>query len=178
MDTLDKKWYHYAILFFIFCVIGWIYELIWFYAAGDGLVNRGFLFGPYLPIYGIGILALYFCLRKLIKKETLPSILAVFLVVMIIVTVVEFSGSVFLEKCFNLELWNYDDHPLNLQGRISLPNSVCLSCGAMIILYYIWPVLEKMIAKLKQKPAIILAVILCSVMSVDFIITLVSKLAV
>lgn len=177
MDKLDKKWYHFVIFFFAFCFIGWIYELIWYLAAGEGLVNRGFLYGPYLPIYGVGVLALYFCLRKLIKKETLLSILLVFLAVMVIVSVIEFIGHVILEKCFNLELWNYTDQPLNLQGRISLPNSTCLSTGALILLYYVWPFLEKIVGKLKEKHAKILAIIICLVMGTDLIITLIGHLA-
>ena len=48
-----KKCNKYINFFFVYCVIGWIYEVIWEAAIGNGFVNRGFLHGPYLPIYGI-----------------------------------------------------------------------------------------------------------------------------
>ena len=49
--------------FLVYCVIGWIYEVIWEFKVGNGFVNRGFLYGPYLPIYGFGVLTLLLILK-------------------------------------------------------------------------------------------------------------------
>jgi len=186
MDKLDKKWYHYVCFFYVFCVIGWIYEVIWEAAIGNGFVNRGFLYGPHLPIYGFGVLILYFLLRKLIKKDirigkVKVTPIIVFLAIMVIASVVEYIGSLFLEKCFGLELWNYSYDvitindkviPLNLNGRISIRNSTILSLGAMLMLYFVWPLLEKIFSKVKPNVAKIIAIIILIVMSVDLIFTL------
>ena len=186
MDKLEKKWYHFVNFFYIFCVIGWIYEVIWEFGVGNGFVNRGFLFGPHLPIYGFGVLILYFILRRLIKKDIKIGKLKitpiiVFLAVMIIVSVIEYIGSVFLEKCFNQELWNYSYDviningtiiPLNLNGRISLRNSTFLSLGAMVMLYIIWPFLEFVYSKIKDNVVKVLAIFIICGMSVDLIFTL------
>ena len=55
--------------FFVYCVIGWGYEVIWEVIIGNGFVNKGFLYGYYLPIYGFGTLILYFMLRNLQAKK-------------------------------------------------------------------------------------------------------------
>ena len=145
---------------------------------GHGFVNRGFLHGPYLPIYGIGVLVLYFVLRKLIKKDIkiwkIPvTPVIVFIAIMVIVSFIEYMGSLFLEKCFGMELWNYSYDKFNLNGRISLRNSACLSAGAMVMLYLVWPLLEKLYGKISEKVAKITAIIICLVMGCDLIITLI-----
>ena len=79
------------ITFFIYCVIGWLYEVIWIYILDGKLTNRGFLFGPYLPIYGFGMLLLIMLLRKVMKKKisfddykSVPILLIAFLFIFII----------------------------------------------------------------------------------------------
>ena len=178
MDKLEKKWHHFVNFFFVFCVIGWLYEVVWEFAIGHGFVNRGFLHGPYLPIYGFGVLILYFVLRKFIKKEIKVGKLNVtpiliFLLIMVIVSVVEYIGSVFLEKCFGLTLWDYSYDALNLNGRISLRNSTLLSLGAMLMLYFVLHLLEKIFEKVSAKTSIILASLIILVMGIDLIIKII-----
>ena len=80
-----KKVRNYVIIFFVYAVIGWLYEVLLFYFRGDGLINRGFLYGPYLPVYGFGGLLLVVLLNKiLIKKKNkiwdwIKDILLIFL---------------------------------------------------------------------------------------------------
>ena len=77
--------------FFIYCIIGWLYEVIWIYLLDGKLTNRGFLFGPYLPIYGFGMLLLLVLLRKLMNKKlsfsnylSIPTLLVAFLFIFIV----------------------------------------------------------------------------------------------
>ena len=64
-----NKWYFYVCCFFVYCVIGWIYEVIWEFKVGNGFVNKGFLHGCYLPVYGFGGIILLFSLKKLMNKK-------------------------------------------------------------------------------------------------------------
>ena len=186
MDKIEKKWFHFVDFFYVFCVIGWIYEVIWEFAVGHGFVNRGVLYGPHLPIYGIGVLSLYFILRKLIKKEIKIgkiniSPVIVFCLIMVIVSVIEYIGAVFVEDILKLDrLWDYSSDvievgekiiPLNIQGRISLRNSSLLSAGAMLMLYFVWPFLEKLFVTVSDKVSKIIAIVIIAVMSVDCILT-------
>lgn len=57
------------IIFCVYAIIGWIYEVSWYLIVRHIFVNRGVLFGPYLPIYGFGILILLLILKKIINKK-------------------------------------------------------------------------------------------------------------
>ena len=123
-----------------------------------------------------GVLLLYAILNKTMSKKTKIGKLnikplIVFLLIMVIVSAVEYLGSLFLEKCFGMELWNYSYDFLNLDGRISLRNSTCLSIGAMFMLYLIWPILEKIHKKIDEDISIILSILIIMVMGIDLIMT-------
>lgn len=59
------------ITFIIYALIGWLYEVLWmwFVVPPKHFINRGVLYGPFLPIYGFGMLIILFCLGKIIKKK-------------------------------------------------------------------------------------------------------------
>ena len=67
--NLKNNWSFYVCCFLVYCIIGWIYEIIWEFAIGNGFVNRGFLYGPYLPIYRFGVLTLLFILHNILHKK-------------------------------------------------------------------------------------------------------------
>ncbi len=164
--------------FITYCFIGWIYEVIWEAAIGNGFVNRGFLFGPYLPIYGFGVLTLYFVLRKLMKKKirlfnkiNITPII-VFLAILIIASSIEYFASFIMELLFHKRWWDYSYDILNINGRVSLRNSSILAAGAMVLLYGVHPILDKFYNKLKPKAMKIIAGIILTVVSIDFIVTI------
>ena len=53
----------------LYCFIGWIYEVILEFSYGNGFINRGFLHGPYLPVYGFGALLILLTIRPFSKKK-------------------------------------------------------------------------------------------------------------
>ena len=71
MKKFLEKFTNYYITFCIYAFIGWIYEvfLLWFVMKPYKFVNRGVLLGPFLPIYGFGVLLLLICLGKFMKKK-------------------------------------------------------------------------------------------------------------
>ncbi|MBQ9019552.1 MAG: putative ABC transporter permease [Bacilli bacterium] len=71
MKRILEKFSNYYIIFCIYALIGWLYEvlLMWFVFEPHKFVNRGVLFGPFLPIYGFGVLILILCLNKFMKKH-------------------------------------------------------------------------------------------------------------
>jgi len=171
----------YICCFFIYCVIGWIYEVTWEAAIGNGFVNRGFLNGCYLPIYGFGTIILYFILNKLMKKKIkLGNInitpIIVFLAVIVMVSTIEYVSSFAMESIFNKRWWDYSYDILNINGRVSLRNSSILSAGAMLFLYGIEPLLRKLFSKFKQNILKNLAIVITSVMIIDLFVTIIRYL--
>ena len=177
-EEQERSFSFYVLAFLTYCFIGWVYEVIWEAAIGNGFVNRGFLYGPYLPIYGFGVLALYFILRKLMKKKikifnkiSITPII-VFIAILIIASSIEYFASYIMELLFHKRWWDYSYDILNINGRVSLRNSSILAAGAMVLLYGIHPFLEKHYNKLKPRIMKILARIIVLVVAVDFIITM------
>lgn len=167
----------YICCFFVYCVIGWLYEVIWEAAIGNGFVNRGFLHGCYLPIYGFGALVLYFLLKKLMQKKIKIKSLNItpvvtFLAILVIVSIIEFFASYFMELIFDKRWWDYSQDILNLNGRISLRNSSLLALGGMLFIYIIQPILDKTIGKLNKTTIRNISIVILSVMIIDFIVTI------
>ncbi len=159
-------------LFFMYSVIGWIYEeVLEVFIYQTGFTNRGFLFGPYLPVYGAGAVIFLILLypMKDKKKFSYGTPLAVFLGSMIIATVVELITSYGL-SCFGLELWNYDHYFLNFQGRIALNPSVRFGLGGVFFLYVLQPLFERIIKKQSQKILQVVATVIAGVMLVDLVV--------
>lgn len=167
----------YPCYFIVYCFIGWIYEVIWEFKVGNGFVNRGFLYGPYLPIYGFGVLILLLLLHKLLKKKikvfkvNITPIL-VFLAILFIVSFIEYIASFGMELVFHKRWWDYSYDKFNLNGRISLRNSSLLAIGAFALIYLVQPLLEKAFRKLSDRTIKIISRIIICIVSLDFIITI------
>ena len=89
----DKKQFNYLFYFFLYSVIGWCYEVVLeVFIYKWGFSNRGVLFGPYCPVYGVGALVFIFTVYVLVKnkpwKERLWKLPIVFIGCMIIATII------------------------------------------------------------------------------------------
>lgn len=139
-----QTWFLY---FWTYCVLGWCYEVFLEVVVYRwGFSNRGFLWGPYLPVYGVGALLILGCLRGLTKKplrvgrvNLMPAV--VFLAVVALTTVVELIASYLLEWTTGGWLWDYTRYAIQWQGRICLSASLRFGVGGMIILYLLQPLL-------------------------------------
>lgn len=167
-----------GITFFTYCLIGWIYEVIITYYAFHHFENRGFLHGPYLPIYGFSAIFLILTLNKIyerkvyIKKVPITSLL-IFLLTFIISSVIEYLTSYVLEKGFNLVLWDYYGYKYNLNGRISLTTSTYFGIGGLIIFYIVQPLLRLLKNKISFKILNPIGIAIILIMLLDLIITLI-----
>ena len=102
-------------IFIVYAVIGWCSEVA--YAALDTgkFVNRGFLNGPYCPIYGFGISLVIVVLTPL--KENL---LILYIGSVILTSVIEYITGYLLEKVFHNKWWDYSNKKWNMDGYICL----------------------------------------------------------
>ncbi len=87
--------------FIVYSVIGWLWETFYCSLKDRRFVFRGFLLGPYCPVYGFGVAAV------LLLVPDSGSLLTLYFNSLVIVTVIEFIGSWFLERFFNMKLWDY-----------------------------------------------------------------------
>lgn len=147
---------------FIYSFLGWIVETIYCRILDGKWTNRGFLFGPYCPIYGFGALIIICFLRKF---EESP--LKVFLFALLFTSILEYLTSYILEKMFNAKWWDYSDRKYNLNGRICLLNSLEFGVLGLVITYFIHPNISSIIELLPNELTQLISIVLLIIMSVD-----------
>lgn len=105
--------------FYIYCFLGWCFESGYATIKQRKLTNRGFLRGPYIPIYAFGAIFVL-----IITDNFQGSILSVYFSGLIAATVLEYIAGYVMEKLFKVKYWDYSDHKFNLNGYISLSTSI------------------------------------------------------
>ena len=126
--------------FVIYSFFGWIFECIYCSSIEKKWNNRGFLFGPLCPIYGVGALWIII-LYKIFCFTTIELFLVSFFGSMVL----EYGTSFLLEKLFHARWWDYSNLPLNLHGRISLFTGIGFGLGGMFVIYMLMHRVEKII---------------------------------
>lgn len=125
---------YYFSLFLIFSFIGWIIEVVWNLFTDKKLVNRGFLIGPYCPIYGVGCLLLILLLGRFKNDFVL-----LFFMSIVVCSILEYSTSYVMEKLFKARWWDYSEYPLNLNGRICAATMIPFGVLGVLVVYYLNP---------------------------------------
>ena len=145
--------------FFAFGFVGWLWEVS-LHLFGDGVfVNRGVMHGPWLPIYGGGVVMILVLLARWRSKPYLEAILIVLLC-----GAVEYTTSFTLEQIAGMRWWDYTGYFLNLNGRICGEGLTVFALGGMGAVYLLVPVLDSMWSRMRTK---VLAVV-CSILLACF----------
>lgn len=147
--------------FFIFCFAGWIYESLFVSIRSRKLVNRGFLVGPVLPLYGFGAVGVYLLLRPFAE---IPSLL--YVMGMLVATVLEYVTSVLLERLFHTKWWDYSEEPYNFQGRVALIPSMFWGILSLLMFDFFQPAATWVIQRIPDKAGhialIFVSVVFCA----------------
>lgn len=147
----------YYIYFMLYAIFGWIYEVVLeVFIYKWGFTNRGVLFGPYCPVYGVGALLFIFLIYPLIKNKSFKQkvffIPIVFLLTMLVATTVELLTSYLCEFIMGSWPWQtYADYRYNFQARIALSPSIRFGIGGVIFLYLLQPLFEFIIKRWSKK---------------------------
>ena len=120
----------YFLLFFIYSFGGWLLEIATVSLKEKKFVSRGFLIGPYLPIYGFGAV-----LMTLFLTRYSYDIIVLFILSFTLCCVLEYITSYIMEKLFNARWWDYSNRRFNINGRVCLLNGIYFGlCGLLVIL--------------------------------------------
>ncbi len=156
----------YFIIFIIYSLMGWFVEV------GDTLfhekkfVNRGFLIGPYCPIYGIALLLVSWLLKNYISKPV-----GLFVMSVTLCAIIEYIVSFILEKLFKTRWWDYSHKKFNINGRVCLENLIPFGFGCMLVMYVINPLIYKLVNIIPNNILIIIGIILLIIFIVDICIS-------
>ena len=129
---------HLSFLFIFGSVLGWVLEVFFRRIVHKKWVNPGFLKGPYLPIYGIGIVILYVVASvKLPIDSSVATYILKTLAIGFLMTAVEYIGGVIFIKKAGIKLWDYTDRLYNCQGLICpLFSSIWTFLGAIYLVFF------------------------------------------
>ena len=155
------------LMFLIYSVIGYIVEVASVSLIEKKLVlSRGFLIGPYIPIFGVGAVLMT---NLLTRYE--EDVIVLFIMSTIICTTLEYITSVVMEKIFKLRWWDYSDKSFNLNGRVCLSTGMLFGLGGVVVIKIINPILYKLVSRIPEILLIILAIILGLLFLSDLIVT-------
>lgn len=150
-------------LFFIFAIIGWIWEVVLHIIVDGEFVKRGVLQGPWLPIYGYGGILILTVLNKFRAKP-----LTQFIAIIILCGTIEYFTSVYLETIYNGQRWwDYSGYFLNLHGRICAEGLLVFGLGGIAIVYIAAPLLDNIVKKVNHKKLVTVCCILVILFAID-----------
>ena len=159
------------LVFYLYCVLGWCFESTVVSVEQRRFVNRGFLRGPMLPIYGFGAVIL---LHVSLPLKQHPVWL--YLASMIAATVFEYIVGVVMEKIFKVKYWDYSKQRFQFQGYICLRSSLCWGFLGLILTSVIHPPIEKLVVGLPFVGLIVIDVLFSAAFISDVIVSVRSAL--
>ena len=154
------------LLYLMYAFLGWVVEVVNSYIQHKRFINRGFMIGPYCPIYGTGVLLIIFLL-----KDYTNNYLVLFILSMTVCMVVEYLTSLVMELLFNARWWDYSNRKFNINGRVCLETAIPFGLCGMLIMYVINPIFVKLLDKGSEKFIIILGIILMILFFTDLIVS-------
>ena len=159
LQTIEKLFLY----FLMAAIIGWCYEVFLEVVVYRwGFQNRGVLFGPYCPVYGVGMLAFLLCFGKFAKMQ---------------LTLIELAVSYLLEWTTGSWPWQtYADYAFNFQARVALSQSVRFGIGGVLFLYLLRPLFAKITGLMSEKVLHVVSITAAVIMGLDLICTVIFKL--
>lgn len=151
----------YILLFFTYAILGWLMEVGCKLVETKKFINRGFLIGPYCPIYGWGAIIITLLLNKYLADP-----IALFIIAIVICSIIEYVTSYFMEKIYHARWWDYSRRKYNINGRICLETMIPFGILGVLIMYFANPFFTGIYEKI---PEIALTVI-CSFLVIVFLI--------
>lgn len=158
------------IIFLTGCLIGWIYEEVFYWFTEGLLRNRGVLYGPWLPIYGFGTLIIY--AMKPLKKY--PPLLLV--LCMAASGAIEYLVGRAYIYYFGLRLWDYRGLFWNLDGLVCLRSVAVFGCMGLAFHYWIEPAARKLYARAADKTIRITCLGLADLFLLDCVLSLLFRM--
>lgn len=157
--------------FFLYSFCGWIYESCLVSFQKKTWVNRGFLNGPVVPIYGAGATVVYVCLSGIPDQPTV-----IFLAGMATATVLEYVTSYVMEKLFHARWWDYSHYKYHIQGRICLLASLLWGFLSLLMMDVLQPFMNSVIAAIPRRAGEIAGYFILLVFGTDLAVTVVYTL--
>lgn len=164
---------YYILLFFISSMLGWLMEVCCKLVQFGRFINRGFLIGPYCPIYGFGAVLVTAMLSRYAADPVVVFVLA-----MVVCGTLEYLTSYLMEKLFHARWWDYSHKPFNINGRVCAGTLIPFGLLGLCMIYGVKPFLFGLFAGLSARMLDALCAGLCLLLAGDTVVsaTVLSKI--
>ena len=167
----NLRFEHWVLMFFLYVMIGWVYESTVESLYHRKFINRGSLKGPYIPIYGIGA-----CVILLVAYPFRENGFLVFFSGLICCTILEYFTGWMMETLFKRQFWDYSMLKLTYKNRISLLSSLVWGMMSLLMVYVIFPFMSRLCFALPYPVIIGFDCFMMVIMSIDIILTVKNNL--
>lgn len=157
---------HWIFTFCMYCMIGWVQESTIESLYHRRPINRGFLKGPYIPIYGVGGLLLLFICNPFRNNG-----FQVFFVALIACTALEYFTGWLMETVFGKQFWDYSMFRITYKNRISLVSSLFWGVMGLFVTYVISDITMFVLSHLPHQFICAAGTIVILIMAIDFLCT-------
>lgn len=153
------------IAFWFFSVLGWILEVIVCSICDKKLVNRGFLIGPYCPIYGFGALIM------MLISPYKDHLFVCFILALTLCSFLEYFASYLMEKLFKIRWWDYSHDAFNINGRICLRNALAFGALGVIFTRFLNPWYYSIVDNFSYQTLLTITIIVVIVTVIDLLVS-------
>ena len=162
----------YFVEFVVYSFFGWIYECTYCSIKSKHWSNRGFLYGPVCPIYGVGAVSCSIVFGNFsLTVDGVTPVWEIFVICAFGSAILEYVTSYMLEKRFNARWWDYSNAPFNIHGRICLPATIAFGLAGTAIVKFVLPVSETVKGQMQPLFAEIMALFLMGLIAADTALT-------
>ena len=145
-EKIKADFLYYVWLFFVLSVFGWLWEGFLYLFKDDMYVNRGFMIGPWIPIYGVGGIMLEILLHRWRDRPIM-----IFVSSMVLSTILEYMAGWYLELTWGVKWWDYSGMPWNLHGRICFLSSLLFGLGGMVLVWVFCPLFYSLYSRIPPR---------------------------
>lgn len=163
--------YHYTIaqwlLFFLFyCFFGWCFESAYVSGKQGRFVNRGFMYGPFLPIYGSGAI-----MMLVVSSPFQDHLIAIYFAGLAGATVLEYVTGTAMEALFHVRYWDYSYQRFQYKGHICLSSSVAWGFLTLLLTQFLHKPVEQFICGFSDRVSVVLAAVIGVIALIDFVLS-------
>lgn len=161
-EVLGVSMYYIIHWFLIYSLIGWVVESIYMSICNRKPTNRGFMIGPFCPIYGVGALCIYFILRPFSN-----NVMILYIAGAIVATAFEYAVARFMQFAFGEVWWDYNDKPFNYKGILCLESTLAWGLYTVVMFKFLHEIVNRIIGMYTYRQGIIIATAIIVIIAVD-----------
>ncbi|MBR6071174.1 MAG: putative ABC transporter permease [Ruminococcus sp.] len=151
----------------IYAFLGWCLEVTYQAVEHGKFINRGFLGGPYCPIYGVGVIIVTLALYPL-----RGTVILLYIGSVVLTSSLELITGCVLERIFHQQWWDYSDEKFNVGGYICLKFSLLWGVACLVTVRIIHPTIEKLVDIIPPTAGIVAMALIYVGFTSDLVITI------